>query len=281
MFSGLARKVKRTLWKSVLGEPSWIAANEDFRTREHYGLINRANYAYGMLRAADCANYFGQTSVTVVEMGVASGGGLLNMIEVADQIRTETGVSFNIFGFDTGIGLPSVQGHKDHPEIWNPGDFEIEARESLEKKLKGYASIIWGDIDQTIDDFTTTLDPRAPLGFISIDVDIYTATKAGLRCFNGSPEKYLPAVSMYFDDVRFFFANKWCGELAAIEEFNSSSEFRKIDIDRSVSMRPAQSWHPSMYACHILDHPSRQRSRSRTELTIGDHAKLMISQHLF
>jgi hypothetical protein len=55
-------------------------------------------------------------------------------------------------------------------------------------------------------------------------------------------EKLLPAVSMYFDDVSVFFANQWCGELAAIEEFNKEHEFRKRGADRSLpGVRPVKA----------------------------------------
>ena len=84
-----------------------------------------------MLRAADCAKYFGLTSVTAIEFGVASGAGLLNMANLADMITQETGVHVRVVGFDTGAGLPSIQGYKDHPEIWNAGDFAMEDRPAL------------------------------------------------------------------------------------------------------------------------------------------------------
>src|SRR6266481_2975933 len=120
MPDGLARKIQRKIWKQVLGETSWVSRNGDFRDRERYGLIGRSNYVYGMLRAADCAKYFGKQRVTAIEFGVASGAGLLNMADTAQLIESETGISFNIVGFDTGAGLPEVAGYKDHPEIWNP-----------------------------------------------------------------------------------------------------------------------------------------------------------------
>ncbi|XSC45472.1 hypothetical protein ACF1BQ_005010 [Bradyrhizobium sp. RDT10] len=196
--------IKRKLWNRLLGEDSWIGRYGTFRDRERFGLISRPNYIYGMLRAADCAKYFGKTRVTAIEFGVASGAGLLNMADVAQLIQAETGVEFRIVGFDTGRGLPQVQGYRDHPEIWNPGDFAMEDRDALSRKLAGRAEIIWGDIADTVDAFTSAIDPEAPVGFVSIDVDIYSATKSALRCLTGRPEQYLPAVSMYFDDVGFF-----------------------------------------------------------------------------
>ena len=275
---------RRRIWTRLLGEESWINCKGSFRERERHGLIARSNYLYGMLRAADVAKYFGKKQVTVVEFGVASGNGLLNMINLAPEIEKETGVELRIVGFDTGKGLPPVKGYKDHPELWNSGDFAMEDHDGLMRKLAGRAEIIWGDIAETIGPFTDAIDPEAPLGFISVDVDIYSATKSALQCLTGRSENYNPAVSMYFDDVSFFFANEWSGELLAISEFNSAHELRKIGRDRSLpGRRPtkAEQWYSAMYVCHVLDHEARQRPREREELTIGAHADFMNSQFLF
>ena len=282
--TGLTAQIKRKVWSRLYGEASWVNRNGSFRDREQFGLISRANYLYGMLRAADCAKYFGKTRVTAIEFGVASGAGLLNMADLAQLIQAETGIEFDIVGFDTGQGLPQVQGYKDHPEIWNPGDFAMEDRESLVRKLKGRAKVIWGDIADTIGLFTESVDPAVPIGFVSVDVDIYSATKSALRCLAGHPEKYMPAISMYFDDVSFFFANEWAGELAAIAEFNNEQALRKIGQDRSLpGHRPikADGWYSAMYVCHVLDHPARQTPVERSELTIQAHADFMRSRFLF
>lgn len=268
----------------ILGEERWMRRTGSFRARERYGLLERPNYAYGMLRAADLAKYFGKKTVTVVEFGVASGHGLLAMVDLAAAIQRETGVALRVVGFDTGAGLPEPAGYKDHPELWRGGDFAMEDREALTRKLAGRAEIIWGDIADTVAAFTETLTQEAPLGFASVDVDIYTATKSALRCLTGAPEAYLPAVSMYFDDTTFFFANRWAGELAAIEEFNAEQSLRKIDVDRSLPgarHQPYASWYRNMYACHFLDHEARVRVRERPELVIGKHHEFMSAQHLY
>jgi hypothetical protein len=280
----LFEKLQRKLWTIALSETSWIDRTGDFRTREKYGLIGRPNYLYGMLRAADCAKYFGQSSVTAIEFGVASGAGLLNMLELAELITKETGIRFRVVGFDTGSGLPSVEGYKDHPEIWSPGDFATEGQAALIEKLHGRAEIFWGDIVDTVEPFIAAVDPACPIGFVSVDVDIYSAAKAALKCLTSPADKYTPAVSVYFDDVSFFFANRWAGELAAIAEFNIENELRKIDRDRSLpGHRPAKAagWYSAMYVCHLLDHPARQRTAKRAQLTIKEHAEFMQSRFLF
>jgi hypothetical protein len=55
--------------------------------------------------------------------------------------------------------------------------------------------------------------PRLLWGSFQIDVDAYSAAKAALGYLLGSPDKYNSAVAMWFDDVSFFFANEWAGEL--------------------------------------------------------------------
>jgi hypothetical protein len=284
MTNDIVSNVKKKLWTRLLGEDSWTRRHGDFRAREAAGLVSRPNYCYGMLRAADVAKYFGKRKVTVLEFGVASGNGLLNMIDNAREVTRETGVEVRVVGFDTGAGLPELGGYKDHPELWNGGDFAMEDRETLVKKIAGRAEIVWGDIRETLAGFMPTVDESAPIGFISVDVDIYSASKAALGCLTGPPEHYNPAVSMYFDDVGFFFANEWAGELAAIAEFNNEQAQRKIGRDRSLpGRRPkkAEGWYDAMYACHILDHEARQKPRDRGKLTIGKHHDFMSNSFLY
>ena len=249
-----------------------------FREKESHGLVNRPNYAYGLLRAADLARFSGKSRATVCEFGVATGNGLMNMVSLAGLIHAETGVELRIVGFDAGEGLPTVDGYRDHPELWSVGDFSMTNKDGLQQRVAGRAQLIFGDIKNTIDAFVASLDESAPLGFISIDVDLYSGTRSALRCLLGRPEVYTPAVSIYCDDVQFFFANRWCGELRAIEEFNEENAMRKIDTDRSLpGSRPTgdATWHRSMFVGHILDHELRTRARPRGGLSLEEHHRLM------
>jgi hypothetical protein len=264
----------RRIWRKLRGEASWIQRFGTFRERERFGLIDRPNYAYGMLRAADTAAYFGKKAVTVCEFGVASGGGLLNLASLSRVIRAETGITFDVVGFDTGKGLLPPAGHKDHPELWNGGDFPMGNVDELQRKLGDDARLVIGDIGDTIDSFRESLSPDAPLGFVSIDVDVYSGTASAFRVLTGNSESYLPAISFYFDDVTSYFSNFACGELCAIAEHNESHRMRPIDVDRSLpKARPDRTagWYQSMYVCHILDHPLRQASMPRHSLNLLEH----------
>jgi hypothetical protein len=260
-----------------------VNRNGTFREKEFNGLISRPNYAYGMLRAADLARFMGKKAVTVCEFGVATGDGLMNMVKLAHVIREETGIGVRVVGLDTGEGLPPIGDYRDHPELWSPGDFAMSNKEELRKRVAGSAELIFGDIRDTVDGFVESLDESAPLGFVSIDVDIYSGAKSAFRALLGRPELYTPAISVYCDDVRFFFANRWCGELLAIEEFNQENSMRKIDQDRSLGDRPSSSdpWHKSMFVCHVLDHEVRCKPRKREGLSIQQHYCFMKASSLF
>ena len=248
-----ARSLLKRLQRKLSRTPA-----PDFRERERNAQIHRPHYAYGILKCADVAKLYGLKEVTICEFGVASGGGLKNMIRIADAVTEFTGVKFRIYGFDTGTGIPETSGYKDHPEIWSPGDYPLIEKDELLKTIDGKAELIFGDIQETIHPFIEQLSQAAPIGFLAIDVDVYTGTHHALKCLvHDDPCLYLPAVGLYFDDITVYFANRWCGELLAIEEFNEANTLRKIDHDRTVRHfhRP---WFTKMFVCHVFDHPVRR-----------------------
>jgi len=270
--------VPQRVLRKLVGDKRWTRWTGTLREKESHGLLHRPNYAYGMLRAADIARFFGKTSVTACEFGVATGAGLGNMAQLAAIIQAETGVRFRVVGFDTGSGLPPPIGYKDHPEMWSGGDFSMGDPQQLRERLGGQAELILGDIKDTIGAFVETLTADCPLGFVSIDVDIYSGTVAALRGLSGAPDLYLPAISFYLDDVRSFFSNESCGELCAIAEHNAAHPDRPVHPDKSLPGRrhePFASWYRSMYVGHILDHPYRNKPRERDSLSIRDHFKFM------
>ena len=279
----LATRILRThfgkrVWRKLFGAQSWAKRAGTFREKEAHGLIQRSNYAYGMLRAADTAKFFGKSAVTACEFGVATGMGLINMTQLAELIEAETGVKFRVVGFDTGAGLPAPSGYKDHPELWSSGDFSMGDPDLLRRRLAGKAELVIGDIKDTIGAFTRTLTTDCPLGFVSIDVDIYSGTVAALQGLLGQCEAYLPAISFYLDDVASYFSNEACGELCAVDEHNAAYPQRPIYSDKSLPrgrFEPFADWYRSMYVGHILDHPYRNHARERGSLSLQDHLKFM------
>ncbi|MCH8996924.1 MAG: hypothetical protein IID48_01490 [Proteobacteria bacterium] len=239
-----------------------------FRAKEKLGLNRPPWYAYGLLSAADRAAKLGYERIVAIEFGVASGRGLRNMVALSRHVAEATGVEIRVVGFDLATGMPPITDYRDHPEAYGEGDFPMIDEEKLRRDIGDSAELIIGDMKETVISFKETLNKASPVGFVVVDVDIYSSTKAALRLFDGDPECYLPLTYAYFDESsgRSHF-NKYCGELLAIEEFNQEHEIRKIALDRGIwnghrRLGP-QLWYERMYVLHVFDHPGRFPKKPR------------------
>jgi hypothetical protein len=270
----MANKIWRKLfepriWKRIyierLGEPLlynlvsiFVMAFGSVRQKIDYDCIPRNAYAYCILAAADHAKSFGIDKVTIMEFGVAAGGGLLNMCWIAEQVTRETSVRFDIVGFDSGEGMPPPVDYRDHPEKYFTGDFPPVNKEALLASLPPNAKIYYGPIEQTLKQAESEIS--SPIGFISVDVDYYWSSKQSLDVLKWKPERYLPAVPMYFDDIYNLDHNVYCGELLSIEEFNKENDLRKIAVMNFLSkwrIFKNAIWHGQLYYAHIFDHEFR------------------------
>jgi hypothetical protein len=239
----------------------------NYPSKVAFDLVRRRHYAYPVLRAAEMAVAHGVGALTVVEFGVATGAGLLNLCHVAKLSSAATGVRIDVVGFDTGRGLPRPHDYRDHPELFQEGDFPMDF-EALAKRLPGNARLVLGPIGETVPEFIRKLSPDAPVGFAAVDVDYYSSAKDALKLLTAAdPEKYLPLTLLYLDDITDEFQNQWCGELLAIEEFNNSHQWRKIERDRFLKSRRIfknARWLDQIFLLHVLDHPCVQtKSPSR------------------
>jgi hypothetical protein len=239
----------------------FVALFGTLRARIAFDLVVRQQHAFGLLRAADSARALGRDRIIAVEFGVASGGGLLNLCDVARRVTGTTGVKFEIVGFDTGTGMPEPLDYRDHPEHYAAGDFPMD-RPALEAKLPPNARVIYGDVSETVTEFLGELTGDAPLGFVALDLDYYSSSRAALRLLaDPNPSKYLPLVPIYLDDVAFPAHNEWCGELLAVKEFNADCALRKIEkynFLRNTRVFKNPAWIDHMYSLQVLDHPARQ-----------------------
>src|ERR1017187_1141497 len=122
-----------------------VACLGSLRHKIDFDLVIRQQHAYALLNAADQAKKLGYKRVSVFEFGVAAGAGLLNIQALAERIEATTGIGFNIFGFDTGTGMPPPTSYKDHPELYQAGDFPITF-DSLSRKLTGNTRLLLGQL---------------------------------------------------------------------------------------------------------------------------------------
>ncbi|MGQ0591886.1 MAG: hypothetical protein ACT4QB_04340 [Gammaproteobacteria bacterium] len=237
----------------------FVAAFGSFRAKVNHDLVVRQQYAFSILHAADKARANGILQLTVIELGVAKGAGLMNMCKIAERVSRTTGVQIHVIGFDTGVGMPPAVDYRDHPELWQEGDFAMD-REKLEHALPPFARLIIGDIRETIPRFLPTVQQDAPIGFVAVDVDYYSSAKVALDILKSDPQKYLPTVTVYLDDIGSEYANPWCGELLAVNEFNDENELRKISpfsLLHPNRVFKHALWIDRIFTAHVFDHPIR------------------------
>jgi hypothetical protein len=271
----LSKLREKRIWQRILRErlteplhlnllSLLVGAVGSYRAKIAWDLVVRQPYAYGILKAADYARSLGIGRVSVLEFGVAAGAGLMNMAAIARRVTNETGVQFSLYGFDTGAGMPPPTDYRDHPDMYQRGEFGMDVA-ALREALPENTSLILGDMSETVGTFASSLSAEAPIGFVSVDVDYYSSAACALAVFAESPEKYLPVTVLYFDDIYDERHNTSCGELLAIEEFNQAHKLRRIEqfrlLENSRIFRRAD-WIKRIYFLQVLDHPTRcTRSR--------------------
>jgi hypothetical protein len=227
-----------------------------YRIADRLGRQQRPCYTWGMVYAAHLAKTLGMPRVSAIELGVAGGNGLLAMDRTVEMVEEACGVELEVYGFDTGAGLPKPADHRDLPNLYRFGDFPMDF-ERLTARLKR-AQLKLGLVEETVAGF---LDSRpAPIGFISFDLDFYSSTRQAMPMLEADADLLLPRIYCYFDDVMGFTFSEHNGERLAISEFNADHEMRKISpiygLRYFVGRRWAhEEWVEKFYLAHNFDHP--------------------------
>lgn len=222
------------------------------RQKDRWHAADRPHYLAGVLYAADQARREGIERISVIEFGVAEGGGLLALQAHAAAVESDSGVRVDVYGFDTGGGMPPGTGdYRDHPDVWQAGDYAMDVP-ALTAKLAQRTTLVLGQIRDTVARHAI----GAPLGFIAIDVDFYSSCADALRILLRADLRRLRRVALYFDDMSDHYNHRWAGELRAIDEFNAASASVKIDRWRGLWVGrafPEAPWLDAMYLAHDLD----------------------------
>lgn len=236
-----------------------IALLGSTRAKILFDVLPRQQHAYGLLRAADHAAARRLPGVTIVELGVGGGAGLMNLCELAGRISKLTGIEISVVGFDTGSGMPPPRDYRDHPELYQSGWYPMD-QQLLVSSLPSYGRLILGPVEETVPRFLESLSPRAPIGFLTLDVDYYSSASHALKVLLGPAECYLPVLPMYVDDIALATHNPACGELLALQEFTAANSKRIVAFhDQLLHSRVFKhaEWLSHMYNVHVLDHPER------------------------
>jgi hypothetical protein len=246
-----------------------VALFGGYRAKVAFDLMVRQQYAFPVLFAADEARKLGVSRIQVLEFGVATGAGLLNLCDCAARTEAVTGIKIDVVGFDTGSGMPPALDYRDLPEYFQEGDFPMDF-EALRRVLPERCRLIIGPVAETIPAFLQSVASDNPIGFVSVDVDYYSSATDTLKILEGSPEQYLPILPVYLDDVAMDGANPWNGELLAAMEFNQRQTYRKIapfNLLRSKRIFKNAQWIDRMFAAHIHDHPARTPETAKRDRT--------------
>ena len=261
----LARRAATWLREEPVGpvDPIWLLRSEHLSDQINYRLWSlnhtwpnlRAHFAWGMLSAAHLAQCLEIPRISVIEFGVAGGNGLVALEQIAKDIEPLYRIGIDVYGFDTGVGLPKPVDNRDLPNLFRQSGFRMdEAR--LRARLTG-AQLVLGDVNETIGPFLASRP--APVGFVSVDVDLYSSTMSVLKLFDGEAVALLPRVYRYFDDILGETFSEFTGERLAIAEFNAAHSIRKIApiLGLRYFLLPPHSteaWPEQMFIAHLFDH---------------------------
>ena len=238
------------------GASHWSVVSSHFQRLADGPAGERPNYLWSTLHAADVAVRSGIEAISVAELGVAGGTGLVALEAAAAEAQRALEVEISVFGFDTGSGLPASDDPRDAPFLMDPGDFPMDV-ERLRGQLRS-AELVLGPVTETVPSFLAAARP--PLAFCAFDLDYYTSTRDALGLFRGDPERCLPRVLCYFDDVHGYPWGEHNGARLAIAELNEEGHGRRVDrLEGLRWLLPRsqfeQRWPEATYLAHLFDHP--------------------------
>ncbi len=231
----------------------------------------RPEYCFGVKDAFETARKERKSKILLFEFGVASGRGFYKIAEIAEKLSKLYGIDYELIGFDTGKGLPTIYDYRDHPEKYRYGDYPSNGLEKV--KLPKNCKIYFGEIKNTLNTFKNEFSKnKGKIAFVSIDVDIYSSTVDTLNLFKLDESKYLSKVTLHLDDMRDTDHNEYCGELLAVKEFNSLDIPRKIcKMNQLASKRIFKNapYLGRMFYVHIFDSEIREVSFWKNEKEIS------------
>jgi hypothetical protein len=215
----------------------------------------RPNYTWGLLHGAHLARSLGFGRVSAIEFGVAGGNGLIALERAAEKVELALGVGIDVYGFDTGAGLPPPQDYRDLPNLWHEQAFPMDV-DRLKQHLKR-SQLLLGPVESTLSKFIDS--SPGPVAFISFDLDYYSSTMHAFKLLEADQTILLPRIHCYFDDILGNTYSEYTGERLAIRHFNVRHRSRKISpiygLKYFLPERHAnEAWSEMFYLVHIFDH---------------------------
>jgi hypothetical protein len=235
----------------------------------------RPYYTWGVLQGAHLGKAMGINRISVVEFGVAGGNGLISLERIAEKVEPIFGVNIDVYGFDTGGGLPKPLDYRDCPNLWSAGYFPMD-KGKLQRRLRR-AQLVLGLIEDTGPKFIES--KPSPVAFVSFDLDYYSSTMQAFKLLEAEQSLLLPRIYCYFDDIIGFTYSEYNGERLAISEFNAAHPMRKISpiygLKHFLPKPHADSWWAEMfYIAHAFDHELYNRPDGSIKRVAGGWTEL-------
>ena len=79
-----------------------------------------------MVQGAGLAQVLRIPRISVIEFGVAGGNGLMALQDIAARVEAIFGVIIDVYGFDTGVGLPKPTDYRDLPNVFVEGFYPMD-----------------------------------------------------------------------------------------------------------------------------------------------------------
>jgi hypothetical protein len=212
----------------------------------------RPAYAFCLYYGALLGKRLGYSRVSALELGVAGGTGLIELESYAKELQSELQLEVELYGFDSGAGLPEPCDFRDIPYLWRRGFYPMDEAK-LRARLNG-SQLIIGDVSQTARTFCDTYGP-APIAAAFFDLDFYSSTVAAMQIFEDNEKYFLPRVYCYFDDTTsdgLGAFNDFTGERLAIHEFNEAHPLRKFAAIHLYTQ--SELWQRRLWVFHNFAH---------------------------
>ena len=195
--------------------------------------------------------------------------------ERLDEISQLLGIAVNSYGFDSGAGLPRPTDARDLPNLYEFGDYRMDEA-ALRARLTE-ATLHLGPINETLPGFLQELE--FPIGFISIDVDLYSSTVDAFSLLDAPDDRIFRRVYLYEDSLGLTFSD-FNGERLALQSIAAAGEGRKTDLIHGLQFDlpwplSAAKWPHMMYMLHCFEHEHYAR---KDNLIATPHAPAVMAR---
>jgi hypothetical protein len=232
----------------------WLWVNMDRLMRDPLA-AKRPHYVWGVLQGAALGKVLGLSRVCVAEIGVAGGAGLLALERAAELCEPLVDIRIDVYGFDTGRGIPKPIDYRDMPYKWAEGFYPCDI-EALKSRLSR-AQLKIGLLKDTVP--AHLKDSPAALAFVAFDTGMYSGTRDAMRLFDADHTLLLPRLPCSFRSAIGKDITDFGAERLAISEFNQAHESRKLSaipgLRYFVPHQHRTWWVDMMYSLHVFDHP--------------------------